>query len=93
MGRYFPPARQRRQSTSGSLRALCRCAIPRAASLRWFGTCTDISDQIAAEEKIRHLNSQLQQRLAELEAIMQVLPVGVAVSQDASCDLSPAMLL
>jgi PAS domain S-box-containing protein len=52
---------------------------------RWFGTCTDISDQIAAEEKIRHLNSQLQQRLAELEAIMQVLPVGVAVSQDPAC--------
>ncbi|HEX6497042.1 MAG TPA: PAS domain S-box protein, partial [Acidobacteriaceae bacterium] len=55
--------------------------------VRWFGTCTDISDQIAAEEKIRHLNSQLQQRLAELEAIMQVLPVGVAVSQDPSCDI------
>jgi PAS domain S-box-containing protein len=54
--------------------------------VRWFGTCTDISDQIAAEEKIRHLNSQLQQRLAELEAIMQVLPVGVAVSQEPSCD-------
>src|SRR6201992_1239302 len=54
---------------------------------RWFGTCTDISDQIAAEEKIRHLHSQLQQRLAELEAIMQVLPVGVAVSQDPSCDV------
>ena len=54
---------------------------------RWFGTCTDISDQIAAEEKIRHLNSQLQQRLAELETIMQVLPVGVAVSQDPACDV------
>jgi PAS domain S-box-containing protein len=54
---------------------------------RWFGTCTDISDQIAAEEKIRHLNSQLQDRLAELEAIMQVLPVGVAVSHDPSGDL------
>jgi PAS domain S-box-containing protein len=54
---------------------------------RWFGTCTDISDQIAAEEKIRHLNSQLQQRLAELEAIMQVLPVGVGVSQDPACDV------
>jgi PAS domain S-box-containing protein len=55
--------------------------------VRWFGTCTDISDQIAAEEKIRHLNSQLQQRLAELETIMQVLPVGVAVSQDPACDV------
>ena len=51
--------------------------------VRWFGTCTDISAQVTAEERIRSLNTQLQERLAELEAIMQVLPVGVAVSQDA----------
>src|SRR6202049_2238148 len=50
--------------------------------VRWFGTSTDISAQIAAEEEIRNLNAQLQERVAELEAIMQVLPVGVAVSQD-----------
>jgi PAS domain S-box-containing protein len=50
--------------------------------VRWFGTSTDISAQIAAEEKIRNLNGQLQERVAELEAIMQVLPVGVAVAQD-----------
>jgi PAS domain S-box-containing protein len=50
--------------------------------VRWFGTNTDISTQIAAEEEIRNLNGQLQERVAELEAIMQVLPVGVAVSQD-----------
>jgi len=50
--------------------------------VRWFGTSTDISAQIAAEEQIRNLNSQLQERVAELEAIMQVLPVGVAVSQN-----------
>lgn len=50
--------------------------------VRWFGTSTDISAQIAAEEEIRNLNSELQERVAELEAIMQVLPVGVAVSQD-----------
>jgi PAS domain S-box-containing protein len=50
--------------------------------VRWFGTGTDISGQIAAEEQIRNLNAQLQERVAELEAIMQVLPVGVAVSQD-----------
>jgi len=52
---------------------------------RWFGTSTDISDQIAAEEKIRHLNSQLEQRIVELETIMQVLPVGVAVAHDPEC--------
>ena len=50
--------------------------------VRWFGTNTDITAQIAAEEQIRNLNSQLQERVAELEAIMQVLPVGVAVSPD-----------
>src|SRR6202008_3142706 len=50
--------------------------------VRWFVTNTDISAQIAAEEQIRNLNAQLQERVAELEAIMQVLPVGVAVAQD-----------
>ena len=50
--------------------------------VRWFGTSTDISRQIAAEEKIRNLNTELQQRITELETIMQVLPVGVSVAHD-----------
>ena len=49
---------------------------------RWFGTLTDVSAEIAAKEEIRSLNDQLEERVAELEAIMQVLPVGVAVLQD-----------
>jgi len=53
--------------------------------VRWFGTSTDISDQIAAEQKIRQLNTDLKQRIIELETIMQVLPVGVAVAQDPQC--------
>ena len=36
-------------------------------------------------EEIQCLNRQLEQRVAELETIMQVLPVGVAVSQDPEC--------
>jgi PAS domain S-box-containing protein len=36
-------------------------------------------------EEIRNLNRQLEQRIAELETIMQVLPVGVALSQDPEC--------
>ena len=36
-------------------------------------------------EEIQSLNRQLEQRVAELETIMQVLPVGVAVSQDPEC--------
>ncbi|HEV2275900.1 MAG TPA: PAS domain S-box protein [Acidobacteriaceae bacterium] len=69
---------------------LCR-AVPirdsRGVVVRWFGTATDITDQIAAEEKIRVLNSELEQRVAELETIMQVLPVGVAVSHSRDCSL------
>ena len=53
---------------------------------RWFGTSTDISDQIAAEERIKNLNTQLEQRVTELETIMQVLPVGVTVAHDPACE-------
>jgi PAS domain S-box-containing protein len=73
-------------SKEGEYRWFLARAVPIRDSqgnlVRWFGTSTDISTQIAAEEQIRNLNSQLQERVAELEAIMQVLPVGVAVSQD-----------
>lgn len=53
--------------------------------VRWFGTSTDISRQISAEEQIRSLNTELQQRITELETIMQVLPVGVSVAHDPDC--------
>jgi PAS domain S-box-containing protein len=35
-----------------------------------------------SEEHVRRLNEQLQQRVAELETIMKVLPVGVSVAHD-----------
>lgn len=38
-------------------------------------------------EQLRLSEEQLQQRLAELETIMQVLPVGVAVSHDPACEV------
>jgi PAS domain S-box-containing protein len=37
-------------------------------------------------EELRLLNEQLQQRVAELESIMQVLPVGVAVAHGRDCE-------
>ena len=36
-------------------------------------------------QQIRNLNDQLQQRIAELESIMKVLPVGVSVARDPDC--------
>ena len=66
---------------------LCR-AVPIHGSqgdvVRWFGTATDVTDQIAAEDRIRTLNRQLEQRVDELETIMQALPVGIAILNDAS---------
>jgi PAS domain S-box-containing protein len=38
-------------------------------------------------EELRFLNSQLQERVAELESIMRVLPVGVAIAHDAKCEV------
>jgi PAS domain S-box-containing protein len=83
-------------SKEGEYRWFLARAVPIRDSqgnlVRWFGTSTDISAQIAAEEQIRNLNSQLQERVAELEAIMQVLPVGVAVSQNPESTMVTANL-
>jgi PAS domain S-box-containing protein len=53
--------------------------------VRWFGTSTDISGQIGAEQEIRSLNNELELRVTELETIMQVLPIGVSVAYDPKC--------
>ncbi len=38
-----------------------------------------------AEAEVRRLNGELQARLAELKSLFRLLPVGVAISTDASC--------
>jgi PAS domain S-box-containing protein len=46
----------------------------------------DLEQRVAQRsEQLRQLNDQLQQRVAELESIMQVLPIGVAVAEDPDC--------
>jgi PAS domain S-box-containing protein len=48
----------------------------------------DLEERVAQRsEQLRQLNEQLQQRVAELESIMQVLPVGVAVAHGAECEV------
>src|SRR6202012_5237174 len=47
----------------------------------------DLEERVAQRsEQLRLLNEQLQQRVAELESIMQVLPVGVAVAHGRDCE-------
>jgi PAS domain S-box-containing protein len=77
------------RGADGAFRWFLSRAVPILDSngkvVRWFGTSTDISRQIAAEEQIRRLNDELKQRVAELETIMRELPIGVAVAHDRYC--------
>ena len=59
-------------------------AAPQEASAA--GLNRDLEERVAQRsEELRLLNEQLQQRVAELESIMQVLPVGVAVAHGQDC--------
>lgn len=45
----------------------------------------EIAQREQAEAEVRRLNAELQTRLAELQTLFKLLPVGVAISTDASC--------
>jgi len=48
----------------------------------------DLENRVAQRsEELRRLNSQLQERVAELESIMGMLPVGVAIAEDPDCSV------
>ena len=51
----------------------------------YIGTCTDISQRIAAEQRVRELNTDLTHRLEEQTALLAALPVGVFIARDAAC--------
>ena len=54
--------------------------------VKWFGTCTDIDTQKRAEGRIVELNGLLQRRVAELQTLLDVLPVGIAIAEDRDCN-------
>lgn len=48
----------------------------------------ELEDRVAERsEELRQVNLQLQQRVTELETVMQVLPVGVSMAHDPECRL------
>jgi PAS domain S-box-containing protein len=53
--------------------------------VRWFGSCTDITDLKGAEERIRSLADDVRVRLEEHETLLRALPVGVFIARDAAC--------
>lgn len=49
------------------------------------GIMVDITERKHAEEQIATLNAEVRRTLEELQALMNVLPVGIAVARDRSC--------
>ncbi len=48
----------------------------------------NISEQKQTEERILQLNKDLQRRLTELQTLLEVIPIGVGIAEDAECELS-----
>ncbi|MFN6964419.1 MAG: ATP-binding protein [Pyrinomonadaceae bacterium] len=54
--------------------------------VRLLGVNYDITETKASELKIQSLNRELNRRIRELQTIIELAPIGIAVAQDASCD-------
>jgi len=48
----------------------------------FVGSCTDITVQVEAEERFERIAQQLRDRVADLETLLEVLPVGIALATD-----------
>ncbi len=45
----------------------------------------DLSERKAAKQQILQLNKDLQRRIAELQTLFQVIPIGIGIAEDAEC--------
>ncbi len=45
----------------------------------------DVTDRMRAEAEITELNRRLRERVAELETLLNLIPVGIAISEDRQC--------
>ncbi len=53
--------------------------------LRWFGTNTDVTEQLAAKEALEASKAALAMRVAEFETLLEVTPIGLVVAYDRQC--------
>jgi PAS domain S-box-containing protein len=73
----------------GEYRWIFDTGIPRFTPdghfLGYIGSCIDISDRKRAEEEIVQLNQSLNRRIKELETLLDVIPIGIGIAEDAQC--------
>ena len=58
---------------------------PDSRFLGYIGSCIDISERKQAEEQILKLNQSLNRRIKELETLLEVIPIGIGIAEDAQC--------
>jgi PAS domain S-box-containing protein len=73
----------------GEYRTLLSRGIPlrgEAGQIRsWVGINLDLTERKRAEEEAIRLNQELQRRADELQAVLDILPIGVAIAHDPQC--------
>jgi PAS domain S-box-containing protein len=58
----------------------------RGKVIGWVASLTDITDRKRAEEQIKKLNSELQRKIEEFQALIDTAPVGIGVAMDPECN-------
>jgi len=56
-------------------------------AVRLIGALNDITERKQAEEEIQRLNRDLKRRLVELQALLDVAPIGIFVAHDPACQV------
>ncbi len=54
-------------------------------AVRMVGVCRDVTDRKQAAQEIAELNRDLQRRVAEFRALLDVIPMGIAVAESPDC--------
>ena len=53
---------------------------------RFIGVVQDVTPRKLADEEIARLNRDLERRVGELQALLDVLPVGIGIARDPACE-------
>ena len=56
------------------------------AIIKWIGTLADIEDRRAAESTVAEINERLDARVDELERVLDVVPIGIAIANGFESD-------